>query len=71
MLRGGSLVLRTRSLRALENVPSARGNELTLPVSRADRLAARELAASVELGLAEQRIAALDAPSTPSALPPA
>ena len=66
----GDLVLRTRSLRALDGIPSAQGNELVLPISRADRLAARELAANVELALAEQRIAALDASSPPSALPP-
>ena len=50
-----SLVLRTRSLRALEGLPAAQGNELTVSVSRADRLTARELAANVELALAEAR----------------
>jgi hypothetical protein len=66
----GALVLRTRSLRALEGVPTAQGNELALPVARRDRLLARELAASVELALAEGRIAALDASYAPPALPP-
>ncbi|HLM69430.1 MAG TPA: hypothetical protein VK358_17955, partial [Longimicrobium sp.] len=47
------LVLRTRSLRALEGVPAANGNQLTVQIPRADRLTARELAASVELALAE------------------
>ena len=66
----GSLVLRTRSLRALDGIPIAAGNELAIPIVRADRLVAREIAASVELALAEQRIAALDAPSAPPSLPP-
>lgn len=66
----GHLVLRTRSLRALDGIPSAQGNELVIPISRAERLSARELAANVELVLAERRIAALDAGSRPSALPP-
>lgn len=66
----GHLVLRTRSLRALDGIPSAHGNELAVPISRADRMAARELAATVGLALADQRIAALDAGSGPSALRP-
>jgi hypothetical protein len=67
----GALVLRTRSLRALEGVPLARGNELTIPVARRNRMAARELAVTVELALADLRLAAvLDAPPTPPALPP-
>ena len=70
MVFGGALMLRTRTLRALEGVPHAQGNEVTLPVARADRMAARELAATVELALAEQRIQALDAPASRTALPP-
>jgi hypothetical protein len=70
-LLGGVLVLRTRSMRPLESFPAVKGNELTVSVSRADRLTARELAANVELALAEARIAALEAPSTPRSLPPA
>lgn len=66
----GSLLLRTRSLRALDGVPSAKGTELSIPVSRAERMSARELAASVELALAEQRLAALESPSAPPSLPP-
>jgi len=66
-LASGSLVLRTRSLRALDGIPMAQGNELVIPIARADRLVAREIAASVELALAEQRIAAFDAPPV---LPP-
>jgi hypothetical protein len=66
----GALVLRTRSLRTLENVPGVRGNEMSLSIARGDRLAARELAATVGLFLADQRLAALDAPSVPPALPP-
>lgn len=70
-LLGGSLVLRTRSLRPLESFPAVKGNELTVSVSRADRMTARELAANVELALADARIAALEAPSAPRSLPPA
>ena len=65
-----ALVLRTRSLRTVENVPGVRGNEMTLSIARADRLAARELAATVEMHLADRRIAALDAPYAPPSLPP-
>jgi hypothetical protein len=65
----GHLVLRTRSLRALDGIAIAQGNELVLPVSRAERLAARELAATVEMALADRRLAALDA-AGPLALPP-
>lgn len=65
-----SLVLRTRSLRTLEDVPAVQGNEISLSIARGERLAARELAATVGLALADQRIAALEAPSTPRALPP-
>jgi hypothetical protein len=65
-----SLVLRTRSLRTLEDVPAVQGNEMSLSIARGDRLAARELAATVSLALAESRIAALDAPYAPPALPP-
>lgn len=71
LLFGGVLVLRTRSMRPLESFPAVKGNELTVSVSRADRLTARELAANVELALAEARIAALEAPSAPRSLPPA
>lgn len=66
----GALVLRTRSLRTLEGVPGAQGNELTLGIARAERLPAREVAANVELILAGQRIEALDAPPVPRGLPP-
>lgn len=66
----GALVLRTRTLRALDGVPNARGSEVTLSIARADGLTARELAANVELALAEQRMYAVDAPSSRSALPP-
>jgi hypothetical protein len=64
----GSLVLQTRTLRALDGVPAAKGNELTLQVRRADRLTARELSASVELALAERRLLAFDAPDSPRPL---
>jgi hypothetical protein len=67
---GGSLVLRTRTLRALGGVPNANGPDLVLTVARADRLTARDLAATVEMALADRRLAGLDAPSTPPALPP-
>ena len=62
---GGSLVLRTRSLRALDGVPNALGSEITLSIARADRLAARDLAATVEMALADRRLAALEAGDAP------
>ena len=65
-----ALRLRTRTLRALDGVPGARGTEVWLSVGRGDRMAAREIASSVGLALAEARLAALDAASTPPALPP-
>jgi hypothetical protein len=67
---GGSLVLRTRTLRALDGVPNARGSEISFSIPRADRLEARDLAATVEMALADRRLAALESPSTPPALPP-
>lgn len=67
---GGQLVLRTRTLRALDGVPNARGSEITLAIARADRLGARDLAATVEMALADRRLAALDAGIAPPALPP-
>lgn len=66
----GALVLQTRSLRALDGMPAAQGNELMVQVRRAGRLAARELAANVELALAEHRLQAFDAPASRTALPP-
>jgi hypothetical protein len=68
---GGTLVLRTRSLRALDGVPNAQGSEIALTIARADRLVARDLAATVEMALADRRLAALESPSSPPALPPA
>lgn len=65
-----SLVLRTRSLHTLADVPAVQGNEMSLSIPRGDRLAARELAATVSLALADQRLAALDASYAPPALPP-
>jgi hypothetical protein len=65
----GAMVLRTRTLRALDGIPNAQGTELVIPVARRDRLAARELAVNVELALAEARLAALEAPSVPRSLP--
>lgn len=67
----GALVLRTRTLRALDGVPHAQGTELLIPVARRERLAARELAVNVELALAEARLAALESPYAPPSLPPA
>ncbi|HST59077.1 MAG TPA: hypothetical protein VLK84_10320 [Longimicrobium sp.] len=66
----GALVLQTRSLRALEGVSAAQGNELTLQVRRVDHLAARELASSVELALAEHRLLAFEARDEPRSLDP-
>lgn len=65
----GTLVLRTRNLRALDGVPNAQGSEIPLTIARADRLAARDLAATVEMALADRRLAALEAGSA-SSLPP-
>jgi hypothetical protein len=66
-----ALMLRTRGLRTLGDVPGVRGNEMSFSIARGDRLAARELAATVGLFLADQRLAALEAPSHhPRALPP-
>ena len=67
---GGTLVLRTRSLRALDGVPNTRGNEVSFAIARADRLEARDLAATVEMALADRRLAALEASSSPPVLPP-
>jgi hypothetical protein len=67
---GGLLVVRTRSLRALDGVPNALGNEISLAVARADRLAARDLSATVEMALADRRLAALEEGFAPPALPP-
>lgn len=67
---GGSLLLRTRSLRALDGLPTARGSEVRLSIGRAERMDARDLAATVEMALADRRIAALEAPYSPPALPP-
>jgi hypothetical protein len=64
------IVLRTRSLRALDGLPQARGSEVTLPVPRADRGLARELSAHVDAAIAEHRLRALDAPAPHRALPP-
>lgn len=64
-----ALVLRTRSLRALDGVPDAQGTEVTLSIRRADRLAARAVAASVNLALAERRLLTLDTADAPP-LPP-
>lgn len=66
----GMLVLRTRSLRALEGVPGAVGSELTLPIARDDQPAARELAAEVGLDLMTRHWDELEEPATPPALPP-
>ena len=70
-LRPGALVLRTRGLRVLEGVPGARGSEVMLSIARADQLRARELAANVELALAERRLDALESSASHRALPPA
>lgn len=64
-----SLLLRTRTLRALDGVPGAKGTEVWLSIRRAERLAARELASSVELALAERRLAELESPAAPPLLP--
>lgn len=64
------LRLRTRSLRALDGVPGAQGTEVWLSVGRGDGMAARELASTVGLALAEQRLAALESSSVPPSLPP-
>jgi hypothetical protein len=65
-----ALVLRTRGLRTLGDVPGVRGSEMSLSIARGDRLAARELAATVALFLADRRLGQLDAGAGPLALPP-
>lgn len=67
---GGRLVLRTRNLRALDGVPNARGSEIAFAIPRGDRLEARDLAVTVELALADRRLAALESADQPPALPP-
>lgn len=67
----GVLVVRTRSLRALDGVPGAQGPEVALAIARDDRPAARDLAASVGLDLMTRRWDEVGEPGTPSALPPA
>lgn len=62
------LVLRTRSLRALEGMPNATGSELMLLVARRDGALAREAAATVELAVAEHRLRQLEGGTPP---PPA
>lgn len=47
----GKLIIRTRTLAALEGVPGAAGNECVLPVRRRDRTSARELAVATSLAL--------------------
>lgn len=69
-LRRPCIVLRTRSLRALDGLPEARGGEAVLPVARTDRGLAAELAAYTDAALAEHRLRALHAPDSPGALPP-
>ena len=75
---GGKLWVRTRSLRALAGVPFAEANAFSITLTRAERPDARELAATVELAVAEQHCdlgapdapRALDAPDPIRALPP-
>lgn len=62
--------MRTRSLRALADVPFAAANEFYIVLTRAERRDARELAASVELAVAEHRLTALEALDPPLSLPP-
>lgn len=69
-LRRPQLMVRTRSLRALEGLPEARGGEAVLPVARVDHGLAHELAAYVDTALAEHRLRVLDAPGSPGTLPP-
>lgn len=69
-LMGPRMVLRTRSLHALEPLPDRDGSQAELPIARADRGLASELAAYVDVAVAEHRLRALDPPDSPRALPP-
>ena len=69
-LMGPRMVLRTRSLHALEALPDRDGSQAELPITRADRGLASELAAYVDVAVAEHRLRALDPPTSPRALPP-
>ena len=69
-LRRPQVTVRTRSLRALEGLPGARGGEAVLPVARVDHGLASELSAYVDAALAEYRLRALDAPDPSRTLPP-
>jgi hypothetical protein len=67
----GVLVLRTRSLRALDGVPGARGSEVALTIAVGDRTDARGLAAEVGLEMVGRRWDELGESDAPPALPPA
>jgi hypothetical protein len=64
------LVVRTRSLLALQGLPNVQGVEARLPVARADRVLAHEAAANIEEAIADHRLRQLHDPYPPSALPP-
>lgn len=57
---GARLVLRTRSLRALEPLPDADGNEYVLRIPWRERGRARELAVTVSLQLASRELRQLE-----------
>lgn len=63
------MVLRSRSLRALDGMPNVTGSELRLVVARGDRALAREAAATVELAIAEHRLRQLESGTPPPRLP--
>ncbi len=71
LLLWGALVLRTRSLRALDGVPGVRGPEVVLTIAIGDRVEARGLAAEVALQMIDRRLDELGPSHAPSALPPA
>ena len=60
-----SLVLRTRGLHALAELPNVAGNEVSLRIARADEHLARELVANLELARAEECVRGLAAPEPP------
>jgi hypothetical protein len=55
-----SLLLRTRSLYTVENLPNSTGNELNLGIARADEELARTLVRNLELVRSEQQLQRMD-----------
>jgi hypothetical protein len=65
------LVITTRSLKALEGIPTAQGNTLTLTLELRGLLAARGFAAAVNALIADERLRMIEATNfTTQSLPP-